>query len=64
MSADHQNDWAMREDGSRIHIDDVTETETGRKGYYCPGIGCNAPMQAIKPKYKRPYFRHDAYNIE
>jgi hypothetical protein len=58
----HQNDWAHREDGSRIHIVDVVET--GRKGYYCPGIGCNAPMQAVKPKIKRPYFRHDAYNID
>ncbi|WP_422355356.1 hypothetical protein [Roseivirga pacifica] len=56
------NDWAHLEDGKRIHINDVVET--GRKGYYCPGVGCNAPMQAIKPKLKRPYFRHDAYNVD
>ncbi|MGD9929554.1 MAG: hypothetical protein AB7U05_06015 [Mangrovibacterium sp.] len=35
----------------------VGDVESGRKGYFC--LGCGRVMQAVKPKTRRAYFRHD-----
>ena len=48
------NVYALDVNNNEVYIQYV---ESGRKGYFC--IGCKAPMQAVKPKSIRAYFRHD-----
>lgn len=59
MERDYRTDWALLENGLRVHISDVTSF--GRKGYFCPGEKCGKPLQAVSRKdpMKRNYFRHD-----
>ncbi|MEX1003112.1 MAG: hypothetical protein WDZ35_13425 [Crocinitomicaceae bacterium] len=54
-----QNSYAQDKDGKPLYIEDV---ESGAKGYYC--MGCKKPMQAVKRKVYRSYFRHDVKDVK
>lgn len=59
MSAEKQNDYALKINGERLHI---SQAESGKRGYYCPA--CNQEMVAHKSKIIRSHFKHDFRDVE
>lgn len=59
MPGEKQNDYALRNNGGRLHI---SQAESGKKGYHCPA--CSQEMIAHKSRIIRSHFKHDFRDVE